>query len=84
MTMTKTYLALANFLKRITQGATVRRIGQYVRNWWRWVRAGVGPSAVGPPYKRKGTLFKYFGNNHSPIIKTKVRLDIKGKSLYNV
>ena len=30
--------ALANFLERITQlyeqGATVRRIGQYVRNWW--------------------------------------------------
>ena len=29
---------LANFLDRITQlyeqGATVRRIGQYVRNWW--------------------------------------------------
>ena len=23
------------------QGATVRRIGQYVRNWWRRVRAGV-------------------------------------------
>ncbi len=36
---------LANFLKRKTQlyeqGATVRRIGLYVRNWWRWVRAGV-------------------------------------------
>jgi len=36
---------LANFLERITQlyeqGATVKRIGQYVRNWWRWVRAGV-------------------------------------------
>jgi len=36
---------LANFLERITQlyeqGADVRRIGQYVRNWWRWVRAGV-------------------------------------------
>ena len=36
---------LANFLERMTQlyeqGATVRRIGQYVRNWWRWVRAGV-------------------------------------------
>ena len=36
---------LANFLERITQlyeqGATVRRIGQYVRNWLRWVRAGV-------------------------------------------
>ena len=36
---------LANFLERKTQlyeqGATVRRIGQYVRNWWRWVRAGV-------------------------------------------
>tara|TARA_B100000686_G_scaffold115964_1_gene123310 strand:- start:1410 stop:1562 length:153 start_codon:yes stop_codon:yes gene_type:complete len=23
------------------QGATVRRIGLYVSNWWRWVRAGV-------------------------------------------
>jgi len=42
ITRTKT---LANFLDRKTQlyeqGATVRRIGQYVRNWWRWVRAGV-------------------------------------------
>ena len=36
---------LANFLERKTQlyeqGADVRRIGQYVRNWWRRVRAGV-------------------------------------------
>ena len=36
---------LANFLKRKTQlyeqGADVRRIGLYVRCWWRWVRAGV-------------------------------------------
>ena len=36
---------LANFLDRVTQlyeqGATVRRIGQYVRNWYRWVRAGI-------------------------------------------
>ena len=36
---------LANFLERKTQlyeqGATVRRIGKYVRNWLRWVRAGV-------------------------------------------
>ena len=36
---------LANFLERKTQlyeqGATVRRIELYVRNWWRWVRAGV-------------------------------------------
>ena len=36
---------LANFFERKTQlyeqGATVRRIGLYVRNWWRWVRAGV-------------------------------------------
>jgi RNA-directed DNA polymerase len=37
---------LANFLERKTQlhdvqCATVRRIGQYVRNWWRWVRVGV-------------------------------------------
>jgi len=34
---------LANFLKLKTQlyeqGADIRRIGQYVRNWWRWVRA---------------------------------------------
>ena len=34
---------LASFLDRIgklyEQGATVRRIGQYVRNWCRWVRA---------------------------------------------
>ena len=36
---------LANFLDRIAQlyeqGADVRRIGQYARNWYRWVRAGV-------------------------------------------
>jgi hypothetical protein len=36
---------LANFLDRKTQlyeqGAIVRRIGFYVRNWYRWVRAGV-------------------------------------------
>jgi RNA-directed DNA polymerase len=36
---------LANFLERKTQlceqVADVRRIGQYVRNWYRWVRAGV-------------------------------------------
>ena len=36
---------LANFLEHKTQlygqGATVRRIGQYVRNWYRWVRAGI-------------------------------------------
>ena len=36
---------LANFLERIAQlyeqGADVRRIRQYVRNWLRWVRAGV-------------------------------------------
>ena len=35
---------LANFLERMTQlyeqGADYRRLGQYVRNWWRWVRAG--------------------------------------------
>jgi len=41
---------LANFLERKTQlyeqGADVRRIGQYVRNWWRWVRAGVEISLV--------------------------------------
>jgi len=42
---------LANFLERIAQlyeqGADVRRIGQYVRNWWRWVRAGVELGANG-------------------------------------
>ena len=36
---------LANFLNHITQlyeqVVTVRRIGQYVKNWWRWARAGV-------------------------------------------
>ena len=41
---------LANFLERkaqlYEQGATVRRIGQYVRNWWRWVRAGVEISVM--------------------------------------
>ena len=41
---------LANFLERKTQlyeqGADVRRIGQYVRNWWRWVRAGVEISVI--------------------------------------
>ena len=41
---------LANFLERKTQlyeqGADVRRIGKYVRNWWRWVRAGVQISQV--------------------------------------
>ena len=40
---------LANFLERIAQlyeqGATVKRIGQYLRNWWRLVRAGV-PSII--------------------------------------
>jgi hypothetical protein len=51
---------LANFLERITQlyeqGATVRRIGQYVRNWWRWVRAGVNISlAVGCRSHPNGT-----------------------------
>ena len=41
---------LANFLERKTQlyeqGATVRRIGLYVRNWWQWVIAGVAISFV--------------------------------------
>jgi len=36
---------LAKFLDRVAQlykqGADVRHIGQYVRNWLRWVRAGV-------------------------------------------
>jgi hypothetical protein len=36
---------LVNFLERKTQlygqGADVRRVGQYVRKWLRWVRAGV-------------------------------------------
>ena len=41
---------LANFLDRVTQlyeqGADVRRIGLYVRNWLRWVRAGVEISVM--------------------------------------
>ena len=41
---------LANFLERKTQlyeqGADVRRIGKYVRNWWRWVRAGVDKTMI--------------------------------------
>ena len=41
---------LANFLERITQlyeqGADGKRIEQYVRNWWRWVRAGVEISVI--------------------------------------
>ena len=41
---------LANFLERKTQlyeqGADARRIGQYVRNCYRWVRAGVEISFV--------------------------------------
>ena len=41
---------LANFLERMTplyeQGADHRRIGKYVRNRWRWVRAGVGISVM--------------------------------------
>ena len=36
---------LVKFLERKTQlygqGADVRRVGQYVRKWLRWVRAGV-------------------------------------------
>ena len=36
---------LTNFLERKTQlneqGADVRRIGKYVRNWLRWVNTGV-------------------------------------------
>ena len=41
---------LANFLKRKTplyeQGADVRHIGKYVRNWLRWVRTGVKLSVL--------------------------------------
>ena len=25
----------------LREGATVKRIGQYVRNWWRWVNTGM-------------------------------------------
>ena len=33
---------LADFpYKYYTKGADVKRIGQYVRNWWRWVNTGV-------------------------------------------
>ena len=41
---------LANFLESITQlyeqGADGKRIGQYVRNWGRWVSAGVEISVI--------------------------------------
>ena len=41
---------LANFLDRMTQlyerGADHRRIGKYVRNRWRWVRASVEISVM--------------------------------------
>ena len=46
---------LANFLDRIAQlfeqGTDVRRIGQYFRNWLRWLRAGVeiSESDIKPP-----------------------------------
>jgi hypothetical protein len=39
-------LHLAHKAKLYEQGATVRRIGLYVKNWWRWVRAGVEISVV--------------------------------------
>jgi hypothetical protein len=41
---------IANFIDRITQlyeqGDDVRGIGKYVRNLWRWVRAGVEISEI--------------------------------------
>ena len=43
-------MILASFLERMTmlyeQGADYRRIGQYVRNWWRWVNTGVEISVM--------------------------------------
>ena len=60
---------LANFLERKTQlyeqGATVRRIGQYVRNWLRWVNTGVEISVMNafPVAHRAQVLVHQF---HSP------------------
>jgi hypothetical protein len=49
---------LANFLERKTQlyeqGADARRIGKYVRNWWRWVRAGVELGG-----RKKGCIYPF-------------------------
>jgi hypothetical protein len=59
---------LANFLERKTQlyeqGATVRRIGQYVRNWYRWVRAGV---EISYPYKMKKWFARCLVSGVSPF-----------------
>ena len=56
---------LANFLERMTQlygqGANHRRIGQYVRSWWRWVGENlvssrtysIAPTLLYPPNSRK-------------------------------
>ena len=42
---------LANFLERVAQlyeqGADVRRIGQYVRNWWRCVFSEYNNCVIG-------------------------------------
>ena len=52
---------LANFLDSITrlyeQGADSKRIGQYVRNWWRWVRAGVEMSLASQTLCARGRYF---------------------------
>ena len=42
----KLYQQLCYLAKLYEQGADHRRIGQYVRNWLRWVRAGVGISVM--------------------------------------
>ena len=60
---------LANFLERMTQlyeqGADVKRIRQYVRNWWRWVNTGVEISVMNafPVAHRAQVLVHQF---HSP------------------
>ena len=59
---------LANFLERITplyeQGADVRRIGQYVRNWLRWVSAGV---EINYPHKMKKWFARCLVSGVSPF-----------------
>ncbi len=35
------YVSILCLLEGIGKGGSNRRIGQYVRNWWRWVNTGV-------------------------------------------
>lgn len=45
---------IAKFLERIVQlyeqSADLHRIGQYIRNWLRWVRGGISKGALAPLY----------------------------------